>query len=170
MSFVLTVIDTITRSISIELIITTIVTAIIGGLVTIYLQGYFQSTEIEVDFTGSRSYLKLAKRTYRDAQRGCSYSQYTLGKMYLDGNGLLQDYVKAERWLRMSSQNITGGNKTDSRLSCWSELALYTLGCMYQDGIGVFQNDVQAIELFREASRLGCKLSQDELYRRELSW
>jgi len=43
----------------------------------------------------------------RRFEQGMSYAQYSLGKLYSDGDGVPQDYVLAYQWLNLSASKIS---------------------------------------------------------------
>ncbi len=51
---------------------------------------------------------KSAARVYRQlANRGEGYAQFVLAMMYWQGQGVLEDFVRAHMWLNLSSQADT---------------------------------------------------------------
>lgn len=65
------------------------------------------------------------------AKQGSAGHQYTLGIMYHDGQGVVQDYGEAVTWFRRAAEQ--GHNRTQ-----------LNLGNMYGQGKGVTQDYVQA--------------------------
>lgn len=59
------------------------------------------------------------------------YAAFNIGKMYLEGEGVPQDYVEAEKWIRKAAEQ---------HLS----IAQYELAQMYNEGRGVPKDYVQA--------------------------
>ena len=83
-----------------------------------------------------------ALREYRKAaERGDYFSQYNLGYMYQEGQGVPQDYAEAVRWYRKSAEQ--GDVKGQS-----------ALGLMYERGQGVAQDYVRAYMWFNLAAAL----------------
>lgn len=72
---------------------------------------------------------KEALREWRPlAEQGDALAQQALGVLYYKGQGVPQNYAKAEKWFRKSAeQGITG--------------AQYNLGLMYDDGLGSTQDN-----------------------------
>jgi len=69
-------------------------------------------------------------------------AQYSLGRMFAKGTGVIQDYQKAEKWYRLGAEQ--GLPEAQS-----------TLGKMYLQGQGVPQNYQEAEGWFRKASDQG---------------
>jgi uncharacterized protein len=65
------------------------------------------------------------------ADQGSANAQFNLGKMYDDGDGVLQDYAEALKWYRKAADQ---GNAS----------AQFNLGKMYDNGQGVPRDCVQA--------------------------
>lgn len=70
----------------------------------------------------------------RQCQKGNATGGVNLGRMYGQGKGITQDYVKAVEFYRKAcdGQNAIG---------------CYNLGVMYGQGTGVTQDDVKAVAL-----------------------
>lgn len=47
------------------------------------------------------------------ARQGNAVAQYNLGKMYLQGRGVAQDYKEAVRWLRLAAEQGDMGAQAD---------------------------------------------------------
>jgi len=77
----------------------------------------------------------------RNAKNNVADAQYTLGFMYLIGDGVPKDGVEEVRWYRVAAAK-------NSR-------AAFMLSLMYQYGEGVPQNPVEAVRLMRSAAELG---------------
>ena len=67
----------------------------------------------------------------RWAQAGDAYAQYRLGRRFMDGHGVVQDYTRGICWLRLSA----GQHKSDAMLQ---------IAKAYERGLGVEQSLVQA--------------------------
>ena len=76
------------------------------------------------------------------AEAGGSVSQYNLGLMYENGDGVPQDYKEAIKWYRLAAEQ---GN----------EVAQSNLGVMYSKGDGVLQDNVMAHMWYNIASANG---------------
>ena len=73
------------------------------------------------------------------AMQGDLKAQNQLGKMYVTGEGVSEDYSKAFEWFYSSAHQGYSG-------------AQYNLGQMYLDGIGVTQNEVEAFRWFMKSA------------------
>ena len=76
------------------------------------------------------------------ADQGDPGAQFSLGKMYLLGEGIPQDYAEAARWFRLSADQ---GNSA----------AQYNLGLMYHDGLDVPQDYLVARRWYRLSADQG---------------
>ena len=65
------------------------------------------------------------------ATKGEAWAQSNLGGMYVNGQGVLQDYAEAVKWFKLAAAQ-------------GSEMAQYNLGVMYSKGQGVPMDDVRA--------------------------
>lgn len=74
----------------------------------------------------------------RDAEMGVVAAQVTLALLYLDGQGVAQDYGQAAHWFEVAAAQ---GNAE----------AQQNLGVLYRDGKGVPQSAVEAAKWFRIA-------------------
>ncbi len=81
------------------------------------------------------------------AEQGDAVTQYNLGAMYNNGEGVTQDYAEAVRWYRKAAEQGYA-------------FAQYSLGNMYELGLGVEQDSAQAVHWFREAAGQGEALAQ----------
>lgn len=86
----------------------------------------------------------------RAAELGYAAAQTNLGSMYVNGQGVPQDYNKAIAWYRKAAEQ---GFAT----------AQYNLGVIYEKGQGVPQNIWQAIEWYRKAAEQGLAPAQSRL-------
>jgi TPR repeat protein len=73
------------------------------------------------------------------AEQGDADAQYSLGQMFLTGNGVTQDAGQAAYWLRKAAEQ-------------GAVIAQYKLGEMYMEGNGVTQDVEQATYWFRRAA------------------
>lgn len=85
-----------------------------------------------------------------DAKKGNSNSQFSVGYMYDNGQGVPQDYKEAAKWYRQSAEQ---GNS----------LAQFNLGVMYDDGQGVPQDYKEALKWYRLAAEQGHRNAQNNL-------
>ena len=72
------------------------------------------------------------------AEQGDANAQGLLGIMYIQGQGVRQDYVQARQWFAKAAEQ---GNAEAQSL----------LGMMYEEGLGVRQDYAQAKEFFGKA-------------------
>ena len=78
----------------------------------------------------------------KSAEYGDAESQYTLGMMYFNGQGVFMDYKEAVKWLEIA------GNAGHS----WAQLQL---GRMYYSGIGVKKDERHGVNRMKKAAELG---------------
>lgn len=78
----------------------------------------------------------------RDAERGDVYSQFKLGQMYFQGDGVQRDDVEAAKWFMKASQQ----DHTEAQ---------YILATMYEKGTGVPRSEQEAFNLFSKAAFRG---------------
>ena len=82
-------------------------------------------------------------RLYQEsAEKGDSDAQYKLGLLYLTGNGALQDFAEAAKWLKLAAEQGYG-------------LAQYELGLIYRTGYGVAVDQVQSYVWLNLAAAAG---------------
>ena len=78
-----------------------------------------------------RNDYKEAVRLFRlSAEQGNKFAQNILGRMYDEGQGVLQDYEEAIRLFRLSAEQ-------------GHDAAQYNLGVMYSNGKGVFHKTIK---------------------------
>ena len=93
--------------------------------------------------TALREFLPLANQ-------GLAFAQYTLGRMYAEGQGVVQDYAEALKWYRKATEQ-------------GSALAQTSLGVMYERGQGVTQDYAEALKWYRKAAEQGLATAQTNL-------
>jgi len=76
------------------------------------------------------------------AANGDALSEYFLGLMYVEGEGVPQDFKQAEYWFFLAAEQ---GHAQ----------AQYNLGAMYADGLGVPVDFKQAVRWYRLAAEQG---------------
>jgi TPR repeat protein len=76
------------------------------------------------------------------AENGDSDAQYKLGLLYLTGNGALQDFAEAAKWLRLAAEQGYA-------------LAQYELGLIYRSGYGLAIDQVQSYVWLNLAAAAG---------------
>ena len=82
------------------------------------------------------------ERTRRLANAGDASAQCYLGWMYMEGEGVPQDYKEAVKWYRLSADQGDAD-------------AQYNLGVMYMEGEGVPQDYKEAVKWYRMAADQG---------------
>ena len=76
------------------------------------------------------------------AEQGNATTQFNVGLMYAEGQGVKQDDVEAIKWFRKAAEQGLAQ-------------AQYSLGLMYAEGRGVKQDDVEAVKWYRKAAEQG---------------
>jgi hypothetical protein len=76
------------------------------------------------------------------ADQGDAAAQNKIGEMYMNGQGVTQDYAEAMNWYRKAADQ----GDADAQLN---------IGRMYESGEGVMQDYKQAAEWFRKAADQG---------------
>jgi TPR repeat protein len=76
------------------------------------------------------------------AENGDSDAQYKLGLLYLTGNGALQDFAEAAKWLKLAAEQGYA-------------LAQYELGLIYRGGYGLAIDQVQSYVWLNLAAAAG---------------
>lgn len=76
------------------------------------------------------------------AEQGDMDAQHSLGLMYHNGDGVVQDHAEAVRWFGMAAEQ----GRADAQ---------YNLGVMYRTGQGLAQDYVEAINWYRLAAEQG---------------
>jgi hypothetical protein len=76
------------------------------------------------------------------AENGDSDAQYKLGLLYLTGNGALQDFAEAAKWLKLAAEQGYA-------------LAQYELGLIYRSGYGLAIDQVQSYVWLNLAAAAG---------------
>ena len=84
------------------------------------------------------------------AEQGHAFAQFTLGRMYRDGQGVPQDYKKAVKWYRLAAEQ----GYVDAQ---------GMLGIMIQQGHGVPQDDNEAVKWYRLSAEQGYAEAQYNL-------
>ena len=98
----------------------------------------------------------FAVQLYQEsAENGDSDAQYKLGLLYLTGNGALQDFAEAAKWLKLAAEQGYA-------------LAQYELGLIYRTGYGLAIDQVQSYMWLNLAAAAGIKQAvvvRDEVMR-----
>jgi TPR repeat protein len=95
-------------------------------------------------------YATALNEWYPLAAQGNAVAQDNLGLMYLNGQGVTQDYTEAVKWFRMAA--VQGDPSAQSNL-----------GVMYENGRGVTQDYTQAVRLYRLSAAQGDATGQTNL-------
>ena len=95
-------------------------------------------------------HIKAAQCFEEDAEQGSVGAEAIIGVKYLTGEGVPQDYAKAEHWLERAA-------------ALGNSLAENSLGDMYHKGLGVPKNDVQAAQWYLKAAEKGYSVAQFNL-------
>lgn len=93
---------------------------------------------------------EACKDLFNQANAGDPVAQFNLGRMYLYGEILEQDFGQAWAWLGKALRNNVDVAKT-------------FIGKMFKEGLGVNKNYFKALELFKETAAKGDLQSQVEL-------
>lgn len=98
----------------------------------------------------------FAVQLYQEnAEKGNSDAQYKLGLLYLSGNGALQDFTEAAKWLKLAAEQ-------------GHALAQYELGLIYRTGYGLATDQVQSYMWLNLAAAAGIQqavMARDEVMR-----
>ena len=103
-----------------------------------------------MNYYQSENYTEAAKWFRKAADQGCASSQYELGLMYYEGEGVARNLAEAAKWYRKAA------NQGDAE-------AQYNLGYMYYNGEGVAQNLAEAAKWYRKAANQGVADAQYNL-------
>ena len=106
---------------------------------------------ITKDIAESTRWYKLAEQSYRKAAEGGDVSaQCNLGLMFYNGEGVIQDFKEAFRWLNKAAMR---GNRSSQ----------YYLGNCFSRAQGVSQDYMEAANWYRKAAERGEAKAQYEL-------
>ena len=111
---------------------------------------YKDGLGVDIDLTKSDEYYSKALTAFKEIEQNYQannkyaskikgYMQYRIGKMYAQGLGTKQDYIKANIWLNKS-------------VDLENRYAMYTLGSHYYNGYGVEKNLKQALDLYKKSA------------------
>ena len=84
------------------------------------------------------------------ADQGHAGAQYSLGVMYANGEGVVEDDAEAARWYRLAADQGHAGAQNN-------------LGVMYASGEGVAEDDAEAARWYRLAADQGHADAQNNL-------
>ena len=85
------------------------------------------------------------------AEEGHALSQYYLGRIYFNGEGVPKDTLEGIKWYKLSAEK-TGNSILE-----------YTLGEIYHLGIGVLYDDKEAVQWYKLSAEKGYHLAQFKL-------
>ena len=108
-------------------------------------------------YTGGEGLAKDARAAAqlfeKSAAQGYALGQANLGRAYLNGEGVKQDFVAAQMWLtRAAKQGETAVKVGDADPKGGAAQAQQLLGYMYASGSGVERNYEKAIAYFKQAA------------------
>lgn len=95
-------------------------------------------SDADIAYSAER-YEEAARLYRRDAELGLTAAQLNLAILYLEGQGVPQDYAQAALWFRRAAEQ---GN---------SKEAQYNLGLLYKEGKGVPKDEAEAEKWLRKA-------------------
>ena len=84
------------------------------------------------------------------ANQGDAETQYFLGHMYAEGQGVPRQNGKAAVWFRQAAEQGNGYGQ-------------FALGYLYDKGIGVAQDDAEAARWYRKSAEQGITVAQNNL-------
>ena len=128
----------------------------------------------------------LFQETLKKAEAGDASSQFNLGVMYSNGDGVRQDYTEAAKWFTKAADqghasaqfelgiiyaygkgvphNYAEGVRWYTRAAQQEHTdAQYNLGVMYSTGLGVPQDDTEAVKWYTKAAQKGHLPAQTSL-------
>jgi len=123
---------------------------------------YEGSRELKQDFHAAKDYFTDVAKQYwsregkikSDTEQGvdklASKAAGYLGRMFLRGEGMEQNFAKARTWFRRGIEN-------------GDALCQYSLGLMHQKGLGVLQDSVKAAEYWAAAADQDLSAAQAKL-------
>jgi TPR repeat protein len=122
------------------------VSLLVGSVSTVTAQDYQKASEAYE----AGDYQTALQEWRLLAEQGDKNSQFWLGIMYRNGQGVPQDYSEAVKWYRLAAEQ--GDN-----------LGQTNLGFMYRTGKGVPQNLAEAIKWYRLSAEQGYAAAQNNL-------
>ena len=98
---------------------------------------------MDIDLIQSHEWYKKALIAFNkvEGRKPWKYTEYRIGKMYLQSLGTEEDYEKAAQWLTLSANQRY-------------KFAEYSLGSLYYRGQGVEQSHGRAFELYLKSAKL----------------
>ena len=123
-----------------------LIVLVIAGLPSLALTDVWRGVEAL-----SRLDFATAFREFNSsAQEGDAYSQFFLGSMYEEGQGVPKNDAEAVRWYRRAAEQGVAEAQSN-------------LGLIYAEGRGVPKNDAEAVRWFRRAAEQGHVVAQFNL-------
>ena len=104
-----------------------------------------------------QQYREAAQLFHQAAQQGDAESQWYIGFLLCQGQGVQQDPVAGASWYRRAAE------QGHAPAQCF-------LGNCYMAGMGVPVNYTEAIKWFRLSAQQGCEEAQEILRRNSISW
>lgn len=108
------------------------------------------ATELNAEKGAALEVKKVINVFQRLAEKGDPGAQYTLGSIFLSGNGAPQNYKEAAKWYRLAAEQRYG------------DASLFLAGLYYR-GQGVPQDYKEALKWYRLAADQGNALAQGGL-------
>ena len=103
-----------------------------------------------VDALARGDYTTAAQKFRQAAEAAHTEAQFSLGAMYFNGEGVLQDDKEAARWYAKSAE-------------AGFAFAQVQLAWMYANGLGVPKDDHEAVRWYRQAAEAGHAKAQNQL-------
>ena len=143
---------------------------IILSLILVVTPVYADDYQEGVDAFQKKDFKAALKKLKPLAEKGHAKAQHKLGEMYVNGQGVSQDYKEAIKWLLKSAEQK---NLTAQRLIRASYHKLHQevaeqgdsyaqrfLGARYYLGLGVTQDYAEAAKWYKKAAEQGDSVSQ----------
>lgn len=114
----------------------------------------------------AREYATAFKRCEPLANKGYGVAQAAIANMYLLGNGVKQDSIKALEWYKKAASSKQLENNTNINIQqitinkTTRYFATYSVGKIYYAGVGVTKDYEQAFEWFLKAAEDGMGMAQ----------
>jgi len=134
--------------------------AVLVGVLLVFSVGmipatvYGQETGSARDTRAQRP-SELFWKAIEEARWGDIEAQYTIGWMYLNGEGIGQDNEQAAIWFERAAEN-------------GHPYAMFRIADMYQNGLGVEQDKAMAAQWFRNAAETGATRTDEAAYSAQL--
>jgi len=133
--------------------------AVVLGVFLVVLTGMIPATgygqESSSRDTRAQRPSELFWKAIEEARWGDVEAQYTIGWMYLNGEGIGQDKEQAAIWFERAAES-------------GHPYAMFRIADMYQNGIGFEQDKAQAALWFRKAAESGAARTDEAAYSAQL--